>query len=52
MCFVQVFQVTGYRYIYFKFITTPMIHDRGSDMIWGESEKEFCVILTTFLLCT
>ena len=25
--------VSGYRYICSKFITTPMIHDRGSDMI-------------------
>ena len=25
--------VLGYRYICFKFITAPMIHDRGSDMI-------------------
>ena len=26
-----------------------MIHDRGSDMIGGEREKEFCVILTMLL---
>ena len=25
--------VSGYRYICFEFITAPMIHDRGSDMI-------------------
>jgi len=25
--------VLGYRYICSKFITAPMIHDRGSDMI-------------------
>ena len=25
--------VSGYRYLYSKFITAPMIHDRGSDMI-------------------
>ena len=41
--------VLGYRYICSKFITTPMIHDRGSDMIGGEREKEFCVIFTMFL---
>ena len=34
MCFVQVFQVTGI-YVPIKFITTPMIHDRRSDMIRG-----------------
>ena len=32
--------VSGYRYICFKFIIAPMIHDRGSDMIKGEREKE------------
>ena len=44
--------VLGYRYIYSKFITAPKIHDRGSDMIEGEREKELCVILTMFLLCS
>ena len=44
--------ISGYKYICFKFITTPMIHDRGSDMIRGEREKELCVILTMFLLCS
>ena len=44
--------VSGYRYICSKFITTPMIHDKGSDMIKGEREKEFCVLLTMFLLCS
>ena len=43
--------VSGYRYKCFKFITTPMIHDRGSNMIEGERVKELCVILTMFLLC-
>ena len=32
--------VSGYRYICSKFITTPKIHDRGSDTIGGEREKE------------
>ena len=32
--------VSGYRYIYSKFITTPKIHDKGSDMIGGQREKE------------
>ena len=36
--------VSGYKYICSKFITAPMIHDRGSDMIEGEREKELCVI--------
>ena len=44
--------VSSYRYICSKFITAPMIHDRGSDMIGGEREKEFCVLLTIFLLCS
>ena len=44
--------VSGYRYKYSKFITALMIHNRGSDMIGGEKEKEFCVILTMFLLCS
>ena len=42
--------VPGYRYICSKFITTPMAHDKGSDMIGGERKKELCVILTMFLL--
>ena len=44
--------VSSYRYICSKFIIAPMIHDRGSDMIRGEREKEFCVILTMFFLCS
>ena len=47
--------VLGYRYICSKFITAPMIHDRGEwyDMRRKrEREKELCVILTMFLLCT
>ena len=44
--------VSGYRYKCSKFITAPMIHDRGSDMIGEEQEKEFCVILIMFLLCS
>ena len=35
--------VSGYRYIYSKFITAPMLY--GSDRIRGEREKELCVIL-------
>ena len=42
--------VLGYRYICSKFITAPTIHDRGSDMIDGEREKEFCATLTMFAL--
>ena len=42
--------VSGYRYICSKFITAPMIHDMGSDMIGGEREKKPYVILTMFLL--
>ena len=42
--------VLGYRYICSKFIIAPMIHDRESDMIEGEREKELCVILTMFSL--
>ena len=43
--------VSGYRYICFKFITTPMIHDRGSDMI-GEEKRErvLCYINYVFAL--
>ena len=44
--------VSCYKYICSKFITAFMIHDRGSDMIKGEREKELCVILTMFLLCS
>ena len=44
--------VSGYRYICSKFITAPMIHDRGSDIIGGEREKELYVILPMFLLCS
>ena len=44
--------VLGYRYICSKFITAPMIHDRGSDIIGGEREKELYVILPMFLLCS
>ena len=42
--------VSGYRCICSKFITTPMIHDRGSDMIGREREKELCATLTMFAL--
>ena len=41
---------SGYRYICSKFITAPKIHDRGSDMIGGEREKELYAILTMFAL--
>ena len=44
--------VSGYRYICSKFITAPMIHDTGSDIIGGEREKELYVILPMFLLCS
>ena len=44
--------VSSYRYKCSKFIIAPIIHDRGSDMIGGEKEKELCVILTIFLLCS
>ena len=44
--------VSCYKYICSRFITASMIHDRGSDMIRGEREKELCVILTMFLLCS
>ena len=44
--------VSSYRYKCSKFITTPMILDRRSDMTGGEKEKELCVILTMFLLCS
>ena len=40
--------VSSYGYICSKFITAPMIHDRRSDMIGGEREKEICAILTMF----
>ena len=42
--------VSGYKYICSKFITALMIHDRGSDIIGGEREKELCVILTMLLI--
>ena len=42
--------VSGYSYICSKFITTPMIHVRESDMIGGEREKELCATLTMFAL--
>ena len=42
--------VLGYRYICSKFIIAPKIHDRGSDMIGGEREKELCARLTMFAL--
>ena len=42
--------VSGYRYKCSKFITAPMIHDRGSDMIGGERKKELFAILTMFAL--
>ena len=38
--------VLGYRYICSNFITASKIHDRGSDMIGGEREKELCATLT------
>ena len=44
--------VLGYRHIHSKFIIAPMTHDEGNDMIGGEREKELCVILTMFLLCS
>ena len=42
--------VLGYRYICFKFITTHMIHDRGSDMIRRERERALCYINYVFAL--
>ena len=42
--------VSSYRYICSKFITTPMTHDRGSDMIGGEREKALCYINYVFAL--
>ena len=42
--------ISGYRYICSKFITASKIHDRGSDMIGGEREKELCATLTMFAL--
>ena len=55
MCFAQVFQVTGiyvpgYKYICSKFITALIIHDRGSDMIGEEREKQLCVICLNYIL--
>ena len=44
--------VSGYKYICSKFITASMIHGKRSDMIEGEREKELCVILTMFLICS
>ena len=44
--------VLGYRYICSKYITASMIHDRESDMIRVEREKELCVILIMFLICS
>ena len=44
MCFVQVFQVTG--------IYVPSSSQLLWFMIGGEREKEFCVLLTIFLLCS
>ena len=44
--------VSGYRYIRSKFITASITHNRESDMIGGAREKELCVILTMFLLCS
>ena len=42
--------VSGYRYICFKFITAPMVHDKRSDIIGREREKELCAILIMFAL--
>ena len=42
--------VSSYGYICSKFITTPMIHDRGSDMIGGERERVLCYINYVFAL--
>ena len=42
--------VLGYMYICSKLITALKIHDKGSDMIGGEREKEFCATLTKFAL--
>ena len=42
--------VSGYKYTCSKFIIAPKIHDRGSDMIRGEREKELCATLTMFAL--
>ena len=42
--------VSGYRYICSKFIRAPKIHNRGSDMIGGEREKELRATLTMFAL--
>ena len=40
--------VSGYRYIYSKFITAPMTYDKGSDM--RKREKVFCYINYVFAL--
>ena len=40
--------ISGYRYICSKFITIPMIHDRGSDMIGGE--RVLCYINYVFVI--
>ena len=42
--------VSSYKYICSKFVIAPMIHDKGSDMIGGEREKELYVILYVFAL--
>ena len=42
--------ISGYKYICSKFIRAPKIHDRRSDMIGGEREKELCATLTMFAL--
>ena len=44
MCFVQMFQVTG--------IYIPSSSQLLWFMIGGEKEKELCVLLTMFLLCS
>ena len=41
--------VLGYRYIHSKFITAPMIHDKGSDMI---REVFIFVLWVLYLFCT
>ena len=43
--------VSGYRYKCSKFITAPMIHDSGSDMIGGDRAKRaLCYINYAFAL--
>ena len=37
--------VSGYKYICFKFITTLMIHDRGSDMIGGDDDNRGSIMI-------